>query len=158
MSVNLVVGGVSYVFPTTDDETWGDAVTSWSQAVSSQLLNTTATGDIGPTTSVTIANNQATPLNVNNLVINSALYRAGFVEYFVQRTTSGTEISEAGTIYLLYNDLAGTWSITQVGDQVNVTGVSFTVTAGGQVQYTSSNITGQTSGKMRYRLRVLSKT
>lgn len=156
--INLVVGGVTYVFPSVDDETWGDQVTNWAQAVTLQLLNTTATGDIGPTTSVAIANNQGSAQNVTNLTINPALYRAGFVEYFVQRTTAGTEVSECGYLYLLYNDLAGSWTISQTGNGIGETGTSFSVTAGGQVQYTSSNIAGQTSGKMRFRLRVLNKT
>jgi hypothetical protein len=158
LSINLVVGGVTYAYPETNSELWGNSATDWAQAVTQQLQQVSVVGDIGPTTLVTVVNNQATPANVTNLLMNPALIRAGFAEYYVVRTTAGTEISEAGMLYLLYNDLAATWSIANVGNAVGSTGVTFSVNSLGQVQYTSTNIPLQTSGKLKYRLRILQKT
>jgi hypothetical protein len=80
------------------------------------------------------------------------------VEYYIQRTTAGTEIGEVGHMYLLYNDLAADWEVTQVGLNVDNTGVTFSVTTAGQVQYTTTNLAGQTACKMKFRARILQKT
>lgn len=36
--VNLTVGGVTYAYPTTGDEEWGDAASGWAQAVTANML------------------------------------------------------------------------------------------------------------------------
>jgi hypothetical protein len=158
LAINLIVSGVTYTYPTTNTELWGSSASDWAQAVTNALQQVTVTGDIGPGTLVTIANNQATPANVTNLIVNPALIRAAAIEYYVIRTASGVENSESGTLYMLYNDTSADWGIANVGVNVDTTGVAFTVNASGQVKYTSNNLAGQTSGKMKYRVRVLQKT
>lgn len=41
MAVSVTVAGVSYTIPTVGDNTWGASVTSWIQAVSTSMLQTT---------------------------------------------------------------------------------------------------------------------
>lgn len=41
MSVNVTIAGVVFAFPTDGEENWGNVVTTWAQAVSSQLLQRT---------------------------------------------------------------------------------------------------------------------
>jgi hypothetical protein len=41
MSVALTIAGVTYVYPTTSDDTWGDSASNWAVAVSTQLLQRT---------------------------------------------------------------------------------------------------------------------
>lgn len=162
MSVPLVVAGNTYNYPALNDELWGPDATNWAIAVTSELAQVTVVGDIGPTTLVNIANNQSSPSNVTNLVLDSSEVRSGNVEYYVYiNYNSGTqELAETGTLYFLYQDIAATWTIAQVGNGVGSTGVQFSITAGGQVQYTSQNLTPSIgySGEMKYRLRVLQKT
>lgn len=38
MSLNLIVNGVSYPYPVTGDQTWGDNATNWASAVTSGML------------------------------------------------------------------------------------------------------------------------
>jgi hypothetical protein len=158
MAISLTVGGVAYNYPTRNDELWSSPSSDWAQAVTNQLQVVSVTGDIAPNTLVNLTNNQSSPANVTSLSFNPASIRAAFVEYYVQRTKSGEELSEAGHLYLIYNDLAADWDIIQVGANVETTGITFTVTAGGQVQYTSTNYAGQTACKMKFRARILAKT
>ena len=157
MSISLVVGGVTYVYPTQNSELWSTGASDWAEAVTTQLQLVSVTGDIGPFTLVTILNNQASPSNVTGLILNPANIRAGIVEYFVQRVTGSQELSEVGHLYLLYNDLAASWTVTNVGNNIGVAGTNFSVTASGQVRYTTNNLAGQLSGVMKYRLRILQK-
>lgn len=162
MSVQLVVGGVTYDYPTINDELWGGESTDWAIAVTSELSQVAVVGDIGPTTLVTITNGQTLAANVTGLVLNPADIRAGIVEYYVDRTwdSGSLEVAEVGHLYLLYKDQSATWTIAQVGNDVGSTGVTFSITAGGQVQYVSDTVSPSTgySGLMKYRLRVLQKT
>lgn len=161
MGIPLTVGGIIYDFPVTNSELWGTSVTDWAEAVSAQLNTVTVPGDIGPVTLVNIANNQASPVNVPSFVLDPALIRSGTAEYYVWRLTTGpsSELSEAGIFTFLYNDSSGTWTFSQQGNNIRASGVTFSVTNLGQVQYTSTNLTNTTyTGKMKFRLRVLQKT
>jgi hypothetical protein len=157
MSINLVVGGVTYVYPTQNSELWAVGASDWAEAVTTQLQQVSVTGDIGPFTLVTILNNQASPANVTGLFLNPANIRAGIVEYFVQRVSGSAELSEVGHLYLLYNDLSASWTVANVGNNVGVAGTTFSVANTGQVRYTTDNLVGQLSGVMKYRLRILQK-
>jgi len=158
MAIALTVGGITYQYPTLNDEQWSSNADDWAEAVTFQLQQIAVTGDIGPVNLVSIVNNQASPANVTNLILSPSTIRAGFVEYYVQRTTASSEISEAGMMYILYNDLAASYTIANVGNNVGTTGVEFSVSNTGQVKYTSSNLIGQTQGRLKYRLRILQKT
>jgi hypothetical protein len=95
-------------------------------------------------TAFTIVNNQAAPANVTGLAVSGATYRSFVVEYFIYRNTTGggaTELAESGVLVGVFKTVASTWEMQQapvVGDS----GVDLTITAAGQVQYVSSNITG----------------
>lgn len=158
MAINLSVGGITYSYPTRNDELWSNGATSWAQAVTNQLQVVSVTGDIAPNTLVNLTNNQVSAANIPNLLFNPILIRAAFIEYYIQRTKSGEELSEAGHLYLIYRDLDTTWEIAQVGVNADTTGITFSVTNGGQVQYTSTNYTGQTACKLKFRARILQKT
>lgn len=99
-----------------------------------------------------IVNNQASPANVNLLVFNSTLVRVATINFYIYRQTTGggaVELMEVGKMVAKY--LAGGWELSSpesIGDDA---GLLFTITVGGQVQYTSSNITGTPAiSKMRF--------
>lgn len=162
MSVALVVNGVTYQYPTTSDESWGTEATDWAVAITAQINSLIVPGDLGPTVLVTIANGQATPANITSLAFDSATIRSAQVQYYAYRTyNSGTqEVIESGTLFLHYKDIANTWDMVQVGNGVTDSGVVFSITAGGQIQYTSSTLSPATgySGLVKYRAQVLQKT
>jgi hypothetical protein len=158
VAINLSVGGVTYSYPTRNDELWSNGATSWAQAVTNQLQVVSVTGDIAPNTLVNLTNNQSSPANISNLSFNPISIRSAIVEYYIQRTKSGEELSESGHLYLIYRDLDTTWEIAQVGVNADTTGITLSVTNAGQVQYTSTDYTDQTACKMKFRARILQKT
>jgi hypothetical protein len=160
MSVPVTVAGVTYQVPTTQEELWGLETTDYLVALGEELASVVVPGDIGPETLVTIQNNQAVAANIPTFILNPVNIRSGVAEYYVHRVTVGpnTEVAEAGTLYFLYNDSLNAWTVAQVGNNVAATGVVFTITTAGQVQYTSTNLSGTHTGRMKFRLRVLQKT
>lgn len=91
--------------------------------------------------SFTVANNQGSAANVTGLSFSGASVKAVSIQYRIRRSTDTNELAETGTIRLVYKDTADTWFIDQTyaGED---SGVTFTVTSGGQVQYTSTNVSG----------------
>lgn len=92
----------------------------------------------------TIANNQGVAANVTSMVVSSATYRGAQIEYDLYRNTDVNERRATGVLDLEYSFLTTTWRIRR-DDQWNFGtphGVTFSVTAGGQVQYTSDNLAG----------------
>jgi len=89
----------------------------------------------------TPANNVSSPADITGLAFNGVNIRAVHIKYYVYRNTSTTELAEAGNIRLIYKTVAGSWQIdnTAVGDPA---GIAFTVTSGGQVRYTTTNMGG----------------
>lgn len=107
---------------------------------------TSPAGDINHTT-FSIANNQASPTNVTGLAFANASVRSAEVLYsvFIDATSN---LFETGVLYLIQRDSEWNLSQTVTGDN---TQVEFSVTALGQVQYTSANYTGFSAGAMRFR-------
>ena len=115
---------------------------------------------LGIEVNFTIVNNQSTAANIDQLQFNYTLVNAVIVEYVVQRCTTGagtTELIEAGAFYVIYKPISATWVLFQQGSTgPSAGGVTFTVTSKGQVQYTSTNITGtQVVSKVAFRTRIL---
>jgi hypothetical protein len=106
-------------------------------------------------TSFTIANNQVAAADVTGLTFSGAAIRSFVVDYHVYRNTTGagaTELAESGTLMGVYSSVAGTWEITQT--KVGNSGVEFTITNAGQIQYTSDNITGTpATSEMKFKAR-----
>lgn len=111
------------------------------------------------TSSVSIANNQTSAANVTGLTVSSATERYAVAEIRIRRVSTGggaTERVSVQTLFLTYNTLAATWALTKGSYGPDEHGMDFTVTAAGQVQYASDNMTGTydtTNSKMDYNLR-----
>ena len=103
--------------------------------------------DLGATTEfnaavvddITIANNQTVAQSLSGVSFDSAEHRAVILSYSILRSIDGTESSQVGQLRLAYR--ASSWSLSDdfSGDD---TGVTFTITNTGQVQYTSTNLVG----------------
>jgi len=153
MSTNLTVNNNTFAYPVPGDEPgWGEGATGWAVEVTEVLNNLQGTDDI-PETSFTVANNNAVATDVVGLVFNPASVRAGVIDYSIYRSTSITELAEKGKMEIIYKNGASSgtkWSIGRVffGDDA---GVVFTMTDAGQVQYTSTNLSGTGySGIMKF--------
>jgi hypothetical protein len=155
MSVQLIVNQQVYEYPENrDGPPWGESATAWAQAVTDVLQSLAGTGDILQTPA-NINNNQVVAANVQGLSFDPTQVRAAVVEYSVYRNTTGAgamELVESGTMYPSYKSVAGTWDMPIVGGQEG--GIQFTITSGGQIQYTTSSMTGSNyTGTVRFRAR-----
>jgi len=159
MTVALTIAGVTYNYPVQTDELWATDATDWAVAVTNELNELIVDGDIGPNTLV-IVNNDGLTHDVDGLAFSTANIRSAVVEYYVYRSynSGASEVAEAGHLYLLYRDIANSWTITQIGNSIGEAQVNFSITAGGQVRYTATPLAATHVGRIKYRARVLQKT
>lgn len=153
MSTNLTVNNSVYAYPSDGDEPgWGNQASEWAEAVTTVLSNLQGVDDIAETT-FTIANNTSSAADIVGLVFNPSTVRSAVVDYSIYRSTSTTELAEKGKLELVYKNggtIGSKWTIGQVyfGDDA---GVRFTMTDAGQIQYTSTNMTGTDySGEIKF--------
>jgi hypothetical protein len=107
------------------------------------------TGSIGET-SMVIVNNQVAAANVTGLLFNGASVRAAeiYMTFYIYTTLAGaTELAASSKYLAVYKANAATWDITSLGVVGDVTssqpaGITISITNAGQVQYTSTNVTG----------------
>lgn len=110
-----------------------------------------------------LKNNQSTALDIEGLQFDFNKVNLIYIDYLIQRVSKGTgatELIEAGTLRLVYKPRSGTWSITKMaGSGPDAGGITFSVTAKGQVQYVSTNMAGtvdaKTPQKLTYRTRTM---
>lgn len=156
MAKTLIVGVDEFEFPIQGDSPdWGESVTDWATAVSSALASVQQPNDI-LTTQATIANNQISAASIPGFSFDTSEVLAINAEYIIKRTTvsPATNLVESG---IIKGNFDGTnWSITR--EQIGDAGVEFTITAAGQVQYTSTNISGTSySGEISFKAKVFNQ-
>jgi len=103
-------------------------------------------------TSFSIANNQSSAQDITGLLFNPSTFRGAKIEYTVYRVTStaASAVAQIGEIKIVYNTQAGQWFLYDVYAGQNA-GVEFSITATGQIQYTSSDIAGSSYvGTMKF--------
>lgn len=156
MSESLTVNKKTFLYPSVDEEPgWGEDATKWAKEVTRVLESLAGTNDILKT-GFTINNNISSATDVNGLLFNTSAVRSALINYSLYRTTASpsNHVAESGQILIVYDSVAGTWNMTQMAN--GNAGVSFTITNGGQVQYTSTNITGTSySGLGRFQANTL---
>jgi hypothetical protein len=151
MSKTLIVGNEEFSFPEEGtNASWGEQVTDWASAVTDALTTVVQPNDITTTTAV-INNNQSSAANVTGFSFDTSEVISINGEYIIKRTTDSSTLVESGTIR---GNFDGTnWSVTQTA-QGNA-GVTFDITSGGQVQYTSTDVAGSNySGVILFKAKV----
>src|SRR3990172_817443 len=95
-----------------------------------------------PGISATLADNQAAPADVTGLSFDTTL-RHAWVLLSLYRKDSLQEKAAIGVLHVQYKSSAGTFSLFVESnfDGFLASGVVFSITAGGQVQYTSTDFT-----------------
>ncbi|MBW3544551.1 MAG: hypothetical protein KY428_02940, partial [Bacteroidetes bacterium] len=156
MARTFIVGVDEFEFPDQGDSPdWGEQITDWAEAVTDALKNVQQPNDI-LTTQASIANNQTTAASITGFSFDTSEVLAVNAEYIVIRKTvsPATNLVESG---IIEGNFDGTnWSITRkhIGDA----GIVFTITAGGQIQYTSSNISGTSyTGEVSFKAKVFNQ-
>jgi len=115
---------------------------------------------LGEEKSFPIVNNQAAAADVIGMQFKKGNVSQVVVDWLVQRVTTSTgavETIESGIFILVYNPTSENWSLVGIGTPgPDDSGVDFTVTSGGQVQYASTNIAGTASiSKLTWRARTM---
>lgn len=153
MPINLNVNNNNFAYPSDGDEPgWGNAATGWAEEVTTVLSGVQGSDDILPT-SFNVANNIASPADVVGLIFNPTTVRSAEVSYSIYRRTDTNELAETGRMLVVYKNGGNTgekWSVGQtiLGDD---SGVVFTMTDAGQIQYTSNDVTGSNYvGQIRF--------
>ena len=142
--IRVNIGGTLYEVPEPGESpNWGREATDTIVALA-DVLNTLFTdGDI-LTTRYTINNNASVYENVNGLLFNSNQVTSAIVTYSVNRSVTGTMITEYGGLYLNYKEdapLGEKWALSRViysGDA----GIVFQCTDLGQVIYSTTDLAG----------------
>ena len=86
--------------------------------------------------------NNVGPLDVEDLIFSSSEVRSAQIHYTIKRRTDSNEKRSTGILKVQYKPDAGAWSIANESDFDNDTGVAFTITAAGQIQYTTNDLSG----------------
>jgi hypothetical protein len=93
-------------------------------------------------TAFTFANNTAVAANVTGLLFSSASYKSAKAWVNVRRTTASNKAFSEVEIWLYYDTVLSSWVLADVVEHGAASGLTFTVTSVGQVQYTSTNMAG----------------
>ncbi len=149
MATPVVINGTTYeVAAQGENPAWGTDQQDLILALVQVAQNTVGTGDI-LVTPFNVANNQSSAANITGASFDTSLVRGFILTYSLYRSTNSAETSEMGQILGTYKSTANTWELSQ--DFAGSSGVVFTITTGGQLQYTSSNLTGTGySGKLKF--------
>ena len=109
------------------------------------------TGDLDYT-SFTLANNQAAPADITGFAFSNASVRAfkAIASVYIDATADLFEMFE-----ILAIQRGADWALTTTATG-DVSGVTFSITNAGQVQYTSANYTGFSTGYIKFRAWVTS--
>lgn len=114
------------------------------QAISSAVA--AVSGDIG-LTAAPLTHNQGSPTNITGLAFNNAVTRSAHVHYCVV-VSATSDVYEAGTLVLVQKSSGWDIAHTYMGDS---TGIVFSVTSTGQVQYTCPAFSGFSSATIKFR-------
>lgn len=102
-------------------------------------------------TSFSLANNQASAANVTGLSFSTAVVRS-FKALVSVEIDATADLFEAFELVGINKGGSFEMSVSAVGDE---SGVTLSITAGGQVQYTSANYAGFVSGAIKFRAQTL---
>lgn len=149
MSIQVTINGSTYNIPEQGQSPpWGSDLSSILEAIVESINSTNGSADI-LITSFNLTNNQSSAANVTGLVFDTTQVRSAIISYSIYISTTTNEKSECGQIYITYKSTAGTWELAQYN--VGTSGVVFTITNSGQIQYTSTNVSGASySGKLKF--------
>lgn len=158
MPITVTVNGSNYTLNQAgDNPPWGDNQAQLLQALVNVANSTVGIGDI-TNTSFTISNNITSVTNVTGLAFDPTVVRSAVVRYSIYRSSNTpNELSECGQLLVTYKSTASTWELSQVN--VGSSGVTFSITNGGQIQYISSDIgSGAYVGKMKFSATAFTQT
>lgn len=144
----LYVNNVPFEYPEPGTQApWGQGATDWASEVTTVLNSLKGASDILETAAI-IANNVSSYTDIPDFKFNPSTVRSFKVECNIYRTANTSELAEVLTLTGLRTGSG--WILQQ--DGVGNAGITLDITPAGQVQYTSSNMSGTPyTGLMKFR-------
>jgi len=152
---SVTLQGTTYKVPKADaNPPWGEELNAYLLALAAAFSTVAGPADIQET-AATVTNNQVVAADIVGLTFDPAVVRGAFIDYVIYRSTSTTVAKEAGELILLFDAAASMGSKWQFTRESNGdAGVTLTVTDGGQIQFTSTALSGTGyTAKMIFRAR-----
>jgi len=155
---DITIQGKTIAFPNSGTSpNWAEAVIEFAQATESALASVVGTYDVALQTFDFDSSNPGSDVDIPNLNFPVTQVRAATIEYAIDRTTSLTEVTEKGTLEIVYNSTnssSNKWEV--VRGFVADSSVSFTVTDVGQVQISTTALSGTShTGRITYEAKAL---
>lgn len=88
-----------------------------------------------------ITNNQVAAADVVGSIYDKTVYQAVQLNFSIFRRDDAEDFQESGTLHMMYDIEDDAWRVT-IDSSGDDAGVSFSVTPTGQLQYTSTNMSG----------------
>lgn len=148
MSITVIVNNIPFEIPVEGQPApWGEGLTDYFTEVAKVLNSLKGANDILET-GATIQNNVTTFTDIPDFKFNAATVRSFSVQGSVSRTTGSVKVYESFVLSGLRTDTDWILQLEGFGDS----GIELDITAAGQVQYKSSNISGTGyTGLMKFR-------
>lgn len=111
---------------------------------------------LGSEFSLNLENNIASATDILGLTFKKESEIQAFIEYVIQRTSTSGQLIESGILRVVYLPFTDSWSIgAAIPSGPHSSGLTFSITSAGQVQYTSTNYANQNKFKISMRVRKL---
>lgn len=134
---------------TQTDPSWWNSLKQAGQTL--QTLLGLGTGGISET-SFTFANGQGAAADVTGLLFSSGACKSANVWISSRRKTDSNTLYTEIELWLSYNAGTSTWQVSDQVEHGDPSGLTLTITAAGQVQYTSSTLAGSNySGASKFK-------
>jgi len=98
-------------------------------------------GDGGSGAGQVINNSQGAPANISALLFDKAIYKAAVATIDIERLTDSGNTQATGELRITHNTNDNIWRVSR-NTSFDISGVTFTITAAGQVQYISDTLAG----------------
>ena len=149
----VTIGSTIINFPNSGTSpNWAPAVIDFAVAVENALAGVVGPFDVSPQTLIIDTYNPGTNINIPNLSFSTTVVRGAFIRYTVFRSTSMTSAYEIGELKIVYNPSGPVNNKWEVGRQyVGDGSITFNVTDTGQVQFTTTTLSGiNHTGQLSY--------
>lgn len=157
----ITIGSTIIDFPNSGTSpNWASAVDAFAVAVEGALSGLVGPFDVPPQVLVIDSYNPGTNINIPSLSFSTSVVRGAFIRYTVYRSTSLTNAYEIGELRIVYNPTGPTNNKWEVGRQFVGDGeITFTVTDVGQVQFTTTALSGiNHTGQLTFTAQALLQT
>lgn len=93
--------------------------------------------------------NASGPLPIAGLILDKANFKGAIAQFDLERFTDSNNVQESGFIFMSHDTSDDLWRVS-ASSKIDDAGVVFTITAAGQIEYTSDNLVGANyDGKIR---------